>query len=113
MTKLDDAWDNFVDSVGSAAGELAENLFNDWRDDAKEDARELAELSREKLPKWTEALAQGLINKEDFTRLVRSLEVLATLNALKAKGVAKQKLEQFRVGLISIVVRAAFKAIGL
>lgn len=49
----------------------------------------------------------------EFTLLVRSLEALATLNALKAKGIAKQKLEQFRVGLISIVVRAAFKAVGL
>ena len=113
MSVLNDNWDAFASTVGDAASDLAENLFSDWRNEAREDAEEFIALSREKLPAWTEALAKGLINKAEFTLLVKSLESLAQMNALKAKGLAKQKLEQFRVGLISAVVRAAFAAVGL
>lgn len=113
MSKLEDVWDDFSDAVKDGAGELAENLFKSWRDEAKEDAEDFIALSRDKLPKWTEALALGHINKAEFDLLVRSLEALVQLNALKAKGLAKQKLEQFRVGLISLVIKSAFGAIGL
>ncbi|MEX0308389.1 MAG: hypothetical protein AB3N12_13475 [Ruegeria sp.] len=113
MTDLSDNWDDFLKSIGNAAGDLAQNLFEDWRDEAREDAIEFAELAKEKLPKWTEALAQGHIDKAEFSLLVGSLEALARLNALKAKGLAKQRLEQFRVGLISIVIRAAFAVVGV
>lgn len=113
MPNLDDAWDGFSDAVQEGAGDLAKNLFSDWKEPAKKDAAEFIELARDKLPKWTEALAQGHLTKSEFNLLLRSLEGLAELNALKAKGLAKQKLEQFRVGLISLVVNAAFGAIGL
>ena len=76
MPKLSDSWDDFAGAVGEEAGELASNLFSDWRKEAKEDAEEFLELSREKLPRWTEALAQGQIDKTEFRLLVRSLEAL-------------------------------------
>ncbi|WP_298970626.1 hypothetical protein [uncultured Roseobacter sp.] len=113
MPNLDDVWDTFSNSVKDGAGELAQNLFQEWKDPAKEDASEFIEMTREKLPKWTKALAQGHLTKSEFNLLIRSLEGLAELNALKAKGLAKQKLEQFRVGLISLVVNAAVGAVGL
>ncbi|MEM6656640.1 MAG: hypothetical protein AAF625_01020 [Pseudomonadota bacterium] len=113
MSKLDDAWAAFSKAVKDGAGELADNLFQNWRNEAKEDAEDFIELSKSKLPKWTEALALGHINKAEFDLLVRSLEALAHLNALKAKGLAKQKLEQFRVGLISLVIKSAIAAVGV
>ncbi len=113
MSGLNDNWDDFVGSVGVEAGELAKNLFGNWRDEAKEDAEEFVALAKEKLPKWSEALVMKQIDKAEFGLLVRSLEAVAQLNALKAKGLAKQKLEQFRVGLVSIVVRSAFAVVGL
>lgn len=113
MSKLSENWDGFVGTVGKDAGVLASNLFSNWGDEAKEDAEEFLELSREKLPRWTEALAQGQIDKAEFRLLVRSLQSLAQLDALKAKGLAKQRIEEFRVGLLSIVVRAAFAAVGV
>ncbi|WP_187430853.1 hypothetical protein ROLI_016040 [Roseobacter fucihabitans] len=113
MPDLEDAWDVFGATVQKGAGDLAKNLFSDWQEPAKQDAAEFIELARDKLPKWTRALAQGHLSKNEFSLLLRSLEGLAELNALKAKGIAKQKLEQFRMGLISIVVNAALATVGL
>lgn len=113
MTDLNKTWDQFVDSVENDASDLAQTLFENWRGEARSDAIEFAELAKDKLPRWTDALAQGKIDKAEFSLLVSSLETLAHLNALKAKGLAKQQLERFRSGLISIVIRAAFAIVGL
>lgn len=113
MPELDDRWDTFSGAVQTGAAELAKNLFADWKEPAQQDAAEFIDLARDKLPKWTKALAQGHLTKSEFNLLVRSLDGLAELNALKAKGLAKQKLEQFRVGLISLVVNAALSAVGV
>lgn len=113
MSLLEDAWEEFSMAVETGAKELAQNLFENWLDEAKDDAEDFIELSRSKLPKWTEALALGYINKAEFALLVRGLEALIQLNALKAKGLAKQKLEKFRVGLISLVIKSAFSVVGV
>ena len=113
MANLEQKWDEFLDTVIEDAKDLAGSLWEGWKQEAGEDAKKLAEFSKEKLVKWSQALAEDKIDKDEYALLVRSLTTLAKLDALKAKGLADQRLEQLRIGLISIITRATHLAIGI
>ena len=113
MSSLADLWGDFADIVGDEASDLAGDLFRDWKGDARHDAKDFIALVEEKLPLWSDALQAGQMTKLEFELLVKSLATLAELNALKGRGLANQKLEKFRQGLIGIVVNATFRVLGL
>ena len=113
MVNLEEKWDEFLNTVIEDAKGLAGSLWKDWKQEAGEDAKNIAELSKRKLVKWSQALAQNKIDKDQYALLVRSLKTLAKLDALKAKGLADQRLEQLRTGLVSIITRATYAAIGV
>lgn len=113
MSNLSDAWEEFLSTAGGAIAELAKTIFNEAKSEAEEDAKELLAFSKAKLPKWSEALAKGLIDRDEFSLLVKGLVARAELNALKAKGLARQRLERFREGLVSIILRTVSGMIGV
>ena len=110
---LSDNWDTFVDSIRDGVEILAKNTVTDAVDQAQSDAQSFIDNSEVSLRRWGDALAQGIITRDDFEYLIGGQKDLAKLNALKTLGLTQIRLERFRVGLISLIVNSTFTAIGV
>ena len=77
--------------------------------EAQNDAKDFVKETEEKLRRWTDMLAKGQITKLEFTALVDSQKGLANLDLLTHAGIAAATLQQFRDGLIDLIINAAFK----
>ena len=108
-----DVWDNFTEQVRTGVGDLAQNTVGDFVPQAEADATAFLNSSGEKLRKWGDLLANGLITPEEFEFLLGSQRDLAKMHALTALGLAATRLERFRTGLISLIVKSAFGVIGI
>lgn len=101
-------FEDFIDALKEGAKELARETLNGFEDQAKQDAEYFIEKSKEDLNRWTSLLAQGDINKQDFSDLVIAKKALAEMFALRQTGLTLVKLENFRKGFINLVVDTAF-----
>ncbi len=101
-------WDAFLDTLTQGTRDLAEATLDGVTDQAIKDARSFASFSETKLKKWSKALSEGQIDREDFDFLVSGLASLAKLHALTAKGITAKKLDNFRAALLSLVVDSVF-----
>ncbi|WP_342075383.1 hypothetical protein [Yoonia sp. SS1-5] len=106
-------WDGFVQGVEDGVKTLAKNSVGDAVDHARSDAKDFVELNKKSIKRWGEALKAGTISKDDFEFLVGGQKSLAKMHALKALGLSQARLERFRKGLMSLVVRSAFNAVGI
>ena len=110
---LSGSWNSFINAIEEGLKTLAKNTVQEALEQAEADAKAFVENSEESLRRWGDALAQGKITKDDFEYLVGGQKDLAKMHALKAVGITQARLERFRTGLISLVVGAAFDAIGI
>ena len=110
---FNDFWDDFGQTVRLGLKDLAQNSLGGGLEQAQADAEAFLTAARPKLARWADALASGALTLEEFEFLVQSQRDLAKLHALTAIGLAVTRLERFRTGLISLVVNAALKTIGL
>ncbi|KNG93593.1 hypothetical protein [Pseudaestuariivita atlantica] len=110
---LTNNWDGFLEAVRDGVVVLAKNTVNDAVSQAQNDAQAFIAKTETRLKRWGDALADGVIDLDDFEFLVGGQRDLAQLHALKAIGLAKAQLERFRQGLISLIVTSASEAVGL
>ena len=108
-----DMWEGFAETVKEGVGDLAKNTVGDLIPQAQADAAAFLQSSGEKLRKWGDLLANGLITPDEFEFLLGSQRDLAKMHALTALGLAATRLERFRTGLISLIVKSAFGVIGI
>ncbi|MBB4083682.1 hypothetical protein [Brevundimonas lenta] len=101
-------FDTFIDAVTAGATTLAKDMLRQGLQEAQEDARTFLKRTEADLRKWTEALALNKLTPREFADLVDGRASLATLAALTQLGVARTRLERFRVGLIELVIDSAF-----
>jgi hypothetical protein len=92
---------------------LAKISFKKLSEEAAEDGKRLLEDMKEKLERWTILLAQGKLTTEDFEMLVLNQKDLVQMHALRQAGLAAIKAEQFRDGVINIVVDTITNVVGL
>lgn len=97
--------DEIIDAAKDPILELAKNTVSDFVDQAKDDFADFTEDSKEVLENWANAAGQGLLSKAELTFLLRMRADLAEMHALTAAGIGKTKLENFRKGMISVLVR--------
>lgn len=110
---LSDLWEGFAATVKEGVGELARNTVGDFIPQAQADATAFLNASGEKLRKWGDLLANGQISADEFEFLLGSQRDLAKMHALTALGLTATRLERFRTGLISLIVKSAFGVIGI
>jgi hypothetical protein len=101
------AFDNFIDEVVSGARKLAEKSLAEAA--AEQDARTFLTSVQDKLKRWTAALQSGELLKDEFEVLVKSQTDLVALAALTQAGIAAKRLEEFRDGLIDLVIKAGLR----
>ncbi len=100
-------FDTFVDAVKSGIPELAKNTVKDFAADAEQDFQTFLESSKDDLRRWTDALADGKLTGDEFGFLVKMRLDLAKMHALTATGIAQARVDRFRKGVTSLVVKSA------
>ena len=98
-------WDDFLDTLKDGVKDLADNTLKGFPEQAQEDAEAFATFARAKLELWSDALTQGKIEEDDFEFLVGGLTKLAKLHGLVAKGIVAKRLDDFRNGLTSLIIK--------
>jgi len=85
--------------------QLALTTFENYKKEAKADALKLIEEMKQNLEKWTLQLADGELSKADFEFLVLGQKELIEMIALKQAGLAKIKLDEFKIGLLNLIIK--------
>jgi hypothetical protein len=87
----------------------AAERWEDFKDEAIEDGEAFLSEAKDDLQRWTKALGNGDLSKDDFEWLVESKKDLFELHALKQKGLTKIKISKFINGVVDLIVNTAFK----
>ena len=103
MSKFDD----FLASLQTNLKQYAETSFGAWRDAAVADGESFIAKTKTDMENWTNELAAGQIDSDDFNWLVESKKDLAQLVALKQQGLAAARLDEFFAGLTGVITNTA------
>ena len=109
---FDTQWESFLTEFRAGLAVLAKNSLQDWLDDAIADGETYLETMKDDLPRWSRALGQGLLTKDEFEQLLQGQKSLLKLHMLTAAGLTKTRLEHFRVALLSLTTKSVYSAFG-
>ncbi len=84
-------------------------MLGNLKDQGIADAKMFLEDTENDLKRWTQLLAKGHLNEDEFKFLVQSQKDLFDLHSLKLAGLALITAQKFRDGVIDIVASAASK----
>jgi len=101
-----------VENIRKQAAVLAKKLFQQYAQQAAHDVKDYLESAWSDLNRWSDELARGAIDKEEFRSLIRGQIDVSEMRALKQAGLAQVQIDRFTDGLLDIVVSAAVAAIA-
>lgn len=107
MSKFTDFIDSIVDESGKLAKEELKNLISS----SKKDKSDFVRLQAENLERWTVMLAEGDLTAKGYKKLVKKMEVLTQLEAIKLNASAKASAQRLAIGIQQIVVKSLFALI--
>jgi len=99
-----DLKNELMDLVKDKFGEEGQNIKNDISD--------FFDAAKEKLRRWTEMLASGVITKEEYLLLLKSQKDLVIMKTLHKAGVSNIKLGHFKNNVINLIVSKVVTEIG-
>jgi hypothetical protein len=91
---------------------LAKGTFSNFRKEAEADSIEFLNTSKVDLEKWTLQFANGDIDQDNITSLIKGQKDLLLMNALTEKGIALSTLDQFRNDVINLVLNTVISKLG-
>jgi hypothetical protein len=104
VSKFDDFFSAVLDGARTAGGDAARKFLKESTVDSQAfKAQAEADLTR-----WTQQLARGDIDKEDFESLLRGQLADVTLAALLKANVTAQDAAKLRDQIIKVAISAAF-----
>ena len=106
---FEDIFNELKDNIAA----LAKLTFKKFAKEAEQDGKQLLEELKDKLQRWTDLLAQGQITPRDFEMLVLNQRDLVEMAALRKAGLTLIRAEQFRDGVINIVIDTITNVVGL
>jgi hypothetical protein len=104
MSKFTD----FIDGLVDESKKLAKNELKTLVASAKKDKSDFVRLQAENLERWTVMLAAKDLTPKGYKLLVRKMEVLTELEAIKLKVEARASAQRFANGIQELVVKALF-----
>lgn len=104
-------FDEVVLAIQKGIPNLAETCLNGFVEEAKANVSKFLERSKNDLKLWLEALATKQLSQEDFHSLLKTKCALAEMDALKEKGLAEIQIQNFRNGVINLIVTSILNAI--
>lgn len=100
-------FDDFITALETNLADYARSSFAAWRDAATSDGEDFVAQTRDDLERWTQELAAGQIDEDEFMWLIGCKKDLAELLALKQKGLSEAKLDEFFHGLTGVITNTA------
>lgn len=91
-------------TIKEALAALAKDTIKDFTKEAINDTVSFLNNSKEKLKRWTVMLEQGILTPDEFGWLLESQKDLLVLEALKQKGIAAIRLEEFKNKIIETIM---------
>jgi hypothetical protein len=107
MSKLSD----FLDDLLAAGGTLAKGELLALLKTARKDKSDFVRLQAANLERWTVMLAEGDLSADGYRKLVRNMEVIAHLEAIKLKVQARASAQRLAAGIRDLVMGQLFKLI--
>jgi len=104
-------WDDFRKNVRDGARLLAAETVKGAVDQAGKDTEAFLRDTREKLERWTQALAKGDLERDEFELLIAARRSNMKMHALQAAGLTQKSLKRFRSGLTSLIIDSAIDII--
>ena len=102
-------FEEFADVVAEGAKGLAKEIFNGFEDQAEEDALVFARKILKDLMNWTIEQRFKKISRDELRDLVKAKQTDIEMKALTQAGIAQNKLQKFRAGLVDLVIEKACK----
>lgn len=107
MSKFTD----FIDGILDESGKLAKEELKQLISSSKKDKSDFVRLQAENLERWTVMLAEGDLTVKGYKKLVKKMEVLTQLEAIKLKVSAKASAQRLASGIQEIVIKGLFALI--
>lgn len=97
-------FDEILQDLKDNALALIKSTLLDYKDQAQDDVTIFFNSSKVKLEKWTTALINGDLSKEDYKWLLESQKDLMVMNGLKQAGLAKIQIDKLKNALVNMIV---------
>ncbi|MBE7174018.1 MAG: hypothetical protein INR73_25820 [Williamsia sp.] len=97
-------FDQLFDQLKTGAETVAHDTLKDYETEAKQDGQQALVNIKGNLQQWTQELETGSITREDLEDLLEEEEELTKMIALKQAGLAEVHIDEFRNGLINMIV---------
>ncbi len=104
--------DDIIDELRKGILDLAKNTVEEFVQHAKDDFEDFISATRDDVERWTIALAEGKLTADEFRFLLKMRADLAEMHALTSVGIAATRLKRFRDGMISLIIKTIFAALG-
>lgn len=107
MSKFTD----FIDNISDESGKLAKDELKQLIFSSKKDKSDFVRLQAENFERWTIMLSEGDLTAKGYKKLVKKMEVLTQLEAIKLKVSAKASAQRLASGIQKIVIKGLFTLI--
>ncbi len=104
-------FDQIKNDIFGQVAALAKTILGDRKDEIVNETKAFLEESEAEIKAWTEAFVSLKIPKNEYEMLVKTRIDLLKMKALTQAGMTLIQLDNFRQGVLDIVVKAASKAI--
>lgn len=91
--------------------DYAAKFFKENKEELVNEAKTILEANKEALTRWTNLWSEQQITQDDLNDLIAGRLALAKLEALKAKGLTKAKMDRIKAAIIDILTDTIFKLI--
>jgi hypothetical protein len=96
-------WSAITKDIERQVLDLAREIVGKYVDEASNDIKTFLENSKDSLERWSNLLAKGDLDRDEFQFLLKGQLDVAELHALKQAGLAKVKLDLFVKGVVKIL----------
>lgn len=100
------AFTSILDAVLNKIAALAESMFEADADTAKMEAQTFIKNYEESIYIWFVEYKGGKLSDNDLEYLLQSIIELANMTALKEAGIVETQLNQFRSGIVNVIIQA-------
>ena len=107
MSKFTD----FIDNISDESGKLAKDELKQLIFSYKKDKSDFVRLQAENFERWTIMLAEGDLTAKGYKKLVKKMEVLTQLEAIRLKVSAKASAQLLASGIQKLVIKGLFTLI--
>jgi len=92
---------------------LVKDRFGEEGKTIKKDISDFFDASKDKLKRWTEMLANGVITPGEYELLMKSQKDLVVMTALHKAGISKIRIGHFKNAVIKLILNKVILLVGI